>query len=72
MTIVYNPPEEHECLPPKNIDRDIRTGAIWKCECGDLFRLVEIISSPLIFSDYEWKRLSKFWYRDLYREYKDK
>lgn len=69
MTIVYNPPEEHECLPPRNVDREIRVGAIWKCECGDLF---ELVYPPRTYIDPEWKRLSKLWYWDLYREYKDK
>lgn len=69
MTIVYNPPEEHECRPLRSIGEVIRVGAIWKCECGDLF---ELICPPLAFTGPEWKRLSKLWHWDLYREYKDK
>ncbi|MDD2326666.1 MAG: hypothetical protein PHW63_11855 [Alphaproteobacteria bacterium] len=69
MTIVYNPPEEHKCLPPRSVDREIRIGAIWKCECGDLF---ELVYPELAFSYCIWKRLDRFWNWHLYREYKDK
>ena len=69
MTIVYNPPEEHECSPPNSSGNELRVGAIWKCECGDLFELLWP-SSDLSYA--LWTRLNRLWHWSTYRKFKNK
>ena len=69
MTIVHNPPEEHECFPPNRSRDELRIGAIWKCECGTLF---ELLWPSTYFSYALWKRLDRFWHWPTYRKFKNK
>lgn len=69
MTLVYNPEEPHVCEPPRHSPLTWNLGAIWKCECGNLFRL-HFPSSGLSYA--VWTEIYRCWEPITYWRYRNK